>query len=694
MNVFRYTIFLFLLFSISVFSSFSQPVTTGSLLREMTDLHRLGDFPKPSYKTVQYSSYDRHSNHPGGPAWFANSDGFGGEGRPNFERVIKEPNSDGIGEYLICDVTGPGAIVRTWTAAISGEVRMYLDGSKKPIFSGKADEFFYRTYQPFLENAGLKEALFKNTFSQRNACYFPFPFAKRCRIVWIGRIKDIHFYHIQIRRYQKPARVTTFSPKDLKTYRQDIVNAQMMLSDPGNRWQYSSDEEPIDISAVILPGENKEVLFRKGPKAVERLVLRVHADRPDKALRQTVLQIHFDEYPWGQVQAPLGDFFGAAPGINPYNSVPFTVKPNGEMICRYIMPFKQSVRVMLENKGKQPVAVSGSLLLTDYNWKDDSSMHFRARWRVDHDLVASNVTVQDMPYLVANGKGVYVGTTTMLLNPNEIPNSYGNWWGEGDEKIFIDDDRRPSTFGTGSEDYYNYAWSAGDIFVFPYCGQPRDDGPANRGFVTNNRWHILDAMPFQERLSFYMELHSHVTTPGVSYARIAYHYARPGLMDDHLPITERDVRYLTLPENWRPASNMGSLNSEFFPAEDTVKLNSKVSFVYDNLWQGGTLMVWRPESKGETLEIPFTLEKEGNLFIRLAIARTPRSGKFSAQIDGKPLDFGGDIDLYDPYRTLLRVASAKKVELKKGEHTITLRFEGKSEKSRGNEIGVDFVWVQ
>ena len=102
-----------------------------------------------------------------------------------------------------------------------------------------------------------------------------------------------------------------------------------------------------------------------------------------------------------------------------------------------------------------------------------------------------------MPYLIAQGQGVYVGTTTLLMNPNPVPTPYGNWWGEGDEKIFVDNEPRPSTFGTGSEDYYNYAWSSPDIFIFPYCAQPRNDGPANRGFVTNNRWHVLDALPFE-----------------------------------------------------------------------------------------------------------------------------------------------------------------------------------------------------
>jgi len=92
---------------------------------------------------------------------------------------------------------------------------------------------------------------------------------------------------------------------------------------------------------------------------------------------------------------------------------------------------------------------------------------------------------QDIPYLLASGKGVLVGITATIMNPASVPSSWGNWWGEGDEKIFVDEDKIPSTFGTGSEYYFNYAWSSSEIFTLPFCGQPGNNGPTNRGFVSN-----------------------------------------------------------------------------------------------------------------------------------------------------------------------------------------------------------------
>jgi len=123
----------------------AQEVNTGSLLRELTDLQRLTYFPDISYKTIQFSSFDRRSTIPAREGWFRNSDGFGREPLPGFEKVLREPGADDIGEYLICDINGPGAIVRMWTANINGDIRLFLDGSKDPIYEGPAEKFIWNT---------------------------------------------------------------------------------------------------------------------------------------------------------------------------------------------------------------------------------------------------------------------------------------------------------------------------------------------------------------------------------------------------------------------------------------------------------------------------------------------------------------------------------------------------------------------
>ena len=234
-------------------------------------------------------------------------------------------------------VSGAGMIIFAVKPQVMGEVVDGLVGvvSKETLCMSIA--------------AGIKTSLFEGTFHQRNAAYDPIPFAKKCRIVWIGNVNEIHFYQIQIRLYEPSAEVITFQPEDLETYKKDVKNTAKVLSDPDSEWKYSSSEEAVAIVATVPAKEMQEVLHLDGPKALECLSLKVYAKELDKALRQTILHIICDEYPWGQVQSPIGDFFGAAPGINPFNSVPFTVGSDGVMTCRFVMPFAGSVRIEAEN---------------------------------------------------------------------------------------------------------------------------------------------------------------------------------------------------------------------------------------------------------------------------------------------------------------------------------------------------------
>ena len=675
-------------------TALAASVTTGTLIDEMVDMHRLTRFPDPAFKTIQFSSYDHRSSVPGGKAWFYNSDGFGKEPIPNFEAVVKVPEEDAPGEYIMCDVEGPGAIVRLWTAQIAGTVRMYLDDSDEPAYDGPAGEFFLDAYNPYLIGTGLTPESLEGTFYQRNASYTPIPFAKRCRIVWLGNHRETHFYEIQIRKYAPDTDVTTFSPDDLTANADRIRRVASLLGDVDQKWPYRSDMEPVSINVKVGAREVVEGLKLEGPGALEQLVLKVDAPDVDLALRQTILHIQCDEYPWGQVQSPVGDFFGAGPGVNPYASIPFTVMPDGAMTCRYVMPYKESIRILFDNRGDQEVTISGSVLPVEYAWDDASSMHFRARWRIDHGLVASKkpaMGAQDLPFLIGRGQGVYVGTAVMLLNPNPVPTSWGNWWGEGDEKIFVDDDVRPSIFGTGSEDYFNYAWSTNDLFVFPFCGQPRNDGPANRGFVVNYRWHILDPVPFTNSIAFYMELLGHERTEGYSYGRLGYHYARPGMMDDHIPLTDEDVRVPELPETWEPAARFGAGKYMFHACETLITSGTLVKLEKGGLWQGGKILVWVPRSVGEELKLSISLDKGGDCGLMLACMLRPDGGAFRIKMDDVDLQLGGKetVTLEASHHVQSRVFGGELKGVAAGDHKLTLTA---AEADR--PIGLDFLGIR
>jgi len=664
----------------------SAQITTGTLIKEMADLKRLAEYPSPFYNTIQYSSYDRRSTFPDAPEWFANADGFGGEPIPGFEKVLKAPDRDGTGEYLICDVEGPGAIVRLWTAAINGEIKLYLDEDKEPVYDGNAFDFFTNTYHAFSSENAVN---LTGTFTQNMAGYYPVPFSKGCKMIWKGNIEDLHFYHVNIRLYEKGTRIQTFSTEDIQKFSKEIEITSQIFKNTDSIDEME-DGDYAYFAARVEAGDEKEILHMNGSKGITCFEMRVIDSDLEEVLRQTVLRISFDGASDPQVQSPVGDFFGTAPGINPYRSLPFTVTNDGRMICRYFMPFNDSVSIKIENLRDKEITVVGKVVTEEYDWDKNRSMYFRAKWRVSHDMKASYLQPGDIPYLQASGKGVFVGAAAHLMNPSDVPSTYGNWWGEGDEKIFVDGNPSPVFFGTGSEDYFNYAWSSPDIFYHAYCGQPRNDGPGTRGFVTNYRWHVIDDIPFKQQFAFYMELLSHEPVPGFSYARITYHYGFPGMHDDNVRISKGDVRLPALPAEWYPRAVKGSASSLFYQAEDLVSAGNKsISTVTGPMWAGGRLLKWLPEQAGEKLELRLPVVEDGKYVIHITACLSAASGQIHAQVNGS--DFNpnhGIIDLATGNGTLSRTYRSEPVDLTKGAAILTLKS------LQVKPVGIDFIWVQ
>ena len=153
-------------------------------------------------------------------------------------------------------------------------------------------------------------------------------------------------------------------------------------------------------------------------------------------------------------------------------------------------------------------------------------MHFHANWRQRNQIPTRPVS--DWNYITATGKGVYVGDTLCVFNP------VSDWWGEGDEEVFVDGESFPSHRGTGTEDYYCFAWGSPRLFQGPFASQVRCDGPGNSGHAVVTRTRNLDAIPFTKSLQFDMEVW-HWKDCKVGYAATTYWYALPGATSNREP---------------------------------------------------------------------------------------------------------------------------------------------------------------
>jgi type 1 glutamine amidotransferase len=670
----------------------ARVVTTATVLGEMADLARLARWPEPAYRTIQFSSYDRRSTTSEAPGWFSNADGFGGEPIPGFLKVLRAPGDGSPGLYLLARVSSPGVIVRGWTAGMGGVLRVYVDpdvataGDGSLIYEGPAAEFLARRSKYYMKLAGINLDV-KDALTQEDADYLPIPFGRGLKVTWEGSLNELHFYHLQVRLYPQGTAVRSFDPTtELRNCESQLRSAVTSLTQPS----VTCPGEPSRLLSTIEAGRAWAwSRTAAGPGAVRELKLRLQSDQVEAALRGCLLRISFDGSERPQVESPLGDFFASGPGINPFASLPFSVEQDGTMTCRFVMPFAKSVQVEVVNLTRSLVRLDGSILISPWQW-DERSLYFRAKWRADHHLLAG-VRVIDLPYLVTIGRGVYAGCAAMVMNPSGVPTSHGNWWGEGDEKFLVDGEPTPSTFGTGSEDYFNYSWSRPDLFDHPYCGQPLDSGPDTSGYISNHRFQVPDAIPFERSLAAFVELRAHNPTPGLSYARIAYHYAGPGAIDDHRGLMPSDLEVpalpkrelkgidgargatFHLPESLRPETTAGRLETAEMPLATQHRITH-----------------WHAE-RGGRLKLSLPVERAGRVGIRLVALHRPDGAKVRVVLDGQPLPLaagGSEILLRSAHAPRVLNVPLKPVELTAASHEIEL------ECLEPGVVGLDYVWVK
>ena len=114
------------------------------------------------------------------------------------------------------------------------------------------------------------------------------------------------------------------------------------------------------------------------------------------------------------------------------------------------------------------------------------------------------------PYVIfeSQGEGHYVGTVF------SIQCSYGSWFGESDDRFYVDGETEPSIVGTGCEDFFNDAWNL-RLFTNPNTGVTIKEPNGEDCRFTAYRWHIQAPVTFRKSLKVEIERRSFaaVTNP-------------------------------------------------------------------------------------------------------------------------------------------------------------------------------------
>lgn len=508
------------------------------LLDEMTDPSSHTKWPTYEYICRQSSSYSRESVTPAtaaedgkfrpesgrdwGKGWFENHD---------FDNYIREETVDGQTEYVMLEDNGPGVILGFWAANMGyvedegGDYIFYIDGVDKPTIKMHNKALVGGTGLIGYPFSYVAPAKTENLTWLGHNLTLPIPYGKSCKICFrpYDPTKTAkthgHYYQIMYRSYKPGISVESFDENTTKKYAKEIYACGVKLT--GDKTLQADDMNKAS-GKHIAPGAKKSLVL-KGERCITSLSIQLGASDISEALSKTILKIKFD----GEqtVECPVGNFFGI--GYKQLSHCTFYVRTNsdGMMTAYWVMPFAKKANITLENHSSTDVELKiFQTTSKPCTWEPERSMHFYAWYNEKKNLDTS--IKFDYNFVTIKGKGRFVGDglTVFTYYPE---NSGHDWWGEGDEKIFVDDEAFPSHFGTGTEDYYRYAYCRPQPFSYPSISQPIGDGNKTPGLSTNNRYRLLDDIPFEKAFAFFMEIW-HPFYDKMDYAPATFWYAFPG----------------------------------------------------------------------------------------------------------------------------------------------------------------------
>ncbi|MBS0011672.1 MAG: DUF2961 domain-containing protein [Bacteroidales bacterium] len=651
----------------------------------MTDRHSLTQYPEPYYKLKQFSSYDRASVAPGEEGWFANAD---------YTQFVREEENEGRREFVLFDHDGPGAIVRWWmtfagAGSHEGTLRIYLDRNTEPFIE---DNILRVLSGQLLAGEPLSSSVSPESdyYRRGHNLYLPIPYAEHCKITYEcdsiviteDRRRPSVYYNICYRDYDAKIKVETMSMEVLE-------NADRMINKVNRALTASRDiaGEPLNLSGEILPGSSLNYSTGKGKQAISGIKFRIEAEDIYQALRSTVLEIIFDGN--NTVWLPVGEFFGTGHELHTSDTWYTSVDPDGMMHSYWIMPFRESADIRIHNAGEQSVNIETLIFFEPYKWRRNS-MYFGASWHEYHNIktagsehVGGTGDHFDINYVDIEGKGLYAGDAITVFNTLDA------WWGEGDEKIFVDNEAFPSSIGTGTEDYYGYAWCRPEKFSHPFIAQPTGAGNFHPGMTVNLRYRSLDAIPFREKISSNIELW-HWAPAVINYSLASYYYVFPGAETNISP----DMEAVSKPVPRKKADivkpvmdDKGIIEGEFLEVMAAESGSAETQYITSWDWSNKGQLWWRNGEPGDKLFTRFLIPETGMYEVSARLSGARDYGIITFELNANPA--GGTYNGYTDGEQLVEVPLGKHILLE-GENILTVIIKGSDQRARpGNMAGID-----
>jgi hypothetical protein len=408
-----------------------------------------------------------------------------------------------------------------------------------------------------------------------------------------------------------------------------------------------------------------------------------------EALRKTVLEVHFDGH--RTIWTPVGDFFGTGYLIKPFKTFYNKVSDDSTMEAFWAMPFQKNTMLILHNFDDQPVIVTKSEIHhSTFEWSPQH-LHFGSTWHQYTNLYTGERKNNegdgnpfDVTYTKLKGRGIYAGDVLTVFNT-----AYA-WWGEGDEKIWVDNDTFPSHMGTGTEDYYGYAWCRPETFSHPFIAQPTGKGNFWPGYTVNMRHRALDIIPFNDSIRVDMEMWHWVSTR-INYAPATFFYLEPGseiLIEKDLDgvlakiATQRSDIISPYMENNKMEGEKLIIDSIH---------QGNVSFQYGAQWNfsNDKQLFWRAINVGDHLETSFKADKSGRYNVVAYVTKAPDYGSWKITINEKTAT--RTINGHNETGVITERVSLGNFQINKGRNTVLFEVSETSPEKNKAYVGLDYL---
>lgn len=439
----------------------------------------------------------------------------------------------------------------------------------------------------------------------------------------------------------------------------------------------------------IEPGKTAVLAEIKGPAAIHHIWVTISAE-PFYG-RKIILRMYWDGEESPSVEVPIGDFFGVGHGLNRnFSSLPITCSSNGRARnCYWYMPFQKSARITATNEGTR--TVGAFYYYIDYRELPDlpsDTPCFHAQYRQEIPCQP----LKNYLFLDASGHGHYVGCNLSILQ-----RAMG-WWGEGDDMIYVDGEKTPSLYGTGSEDYFSDAWGMRED-ENPFYGCPLQEPDFKTGSkATVYRFHVPDPIPFKKSIRVTIE-HGHANDRSDYFSSVAYWYQSephkpfPSLppMEDRLPFALESPRGFTLPE-WEEMNKekittfRDKLSGTEFKAEN---LSLQLTSYYNQTGNRYPALMTEKAHKGTQASLTFSVEFGEHYNLELYFLKGPSMGNFKISgLKGGEHSLPHESETFEGYSPDKKIGklTLNNVLLQSGVNEVTFQVTGKAASSEGMEL--------